>query len=156
MSDDPATFMAKTRAMLERAGAQTEQIAKVYTAKMVRIVVETTPGPNLQLPETEYYAVGRLRGAYTFHPTPIEVASRWEGGPLDEDGLGEVTWGRIQGEIMDQPLRPVAYLNNDVAYGYLVHYGGGRMPIARPWRDIAMLSQEVAAQEARLEVMAET
>lgn len=155
MSDDLATFMAKTKAMLAKASSRMERISKVYEVKMVRLVVSTTPGPNLQLPETEYYAVGRLRGGYTWDTEPHEIASRWEGGPLDEDGFGEVTWGRIEAEIMSRPLLPVAYLNNDVAYGYIVHWGGGRMPIARTWVDDAIKHDDALAQEARLEVMAE-
>lgn len=159
MSDDLATFLSKTDAMLALADRQVTQIGKVYEVKMIKLVVTTTPGPNLQLPETEYYAVGRLRGGYTFDTSPVPVAARWDGGPYDPDGLGEVTWGRLEAQVLDQPLHGVAYLNNDVAYAYHVHYGRAGPPYfmpARPYRDDARLSQELLAQEARLEVMAET
>ena len=156
MSDTAAEFERKTKAMIDLALGQLDLIGKLFASKIIFQVVYNTPGPNNQLPETEYIAVGRLRGGYHLWEAQAYMASRWEGGPYDEDGHGETVAAALHDEIMSAPMQPVYYLNNDVAYGYIVHYGGGRMPYPRPWRDIAAseANQIVALREATAEAMA--
>lgn len=154
MSDSLSEFRAKTRAMFAQVNEQIEAIGKEYVLRMSWSVIETTPGPNLQLPETEYIATGRLRAGFTISTAQVETASRWEGGPYTEHG--DDTLAAIESYLAEGPLPPFLYLNNDVAYGYIVWHGIGRMPVARPWTAVAAspTNQEVAATEARLEVMA--
>lgn len=156
MSDSPDQFDRNTKAMLDLAIAQLDRLGKLFASKMVWKVIFATPGPNNQLPDTEYYAVGRLRGAYTIGDAPISEASRWDGGPLDGDGRGESVHAALEAQIMEGELKRAYYLNNDVAYGYIVHWGGGRMP--SPRRYIFDQAQEAvqiqALQEALPEAMA--
>lgn len=151
MSDSLADFMRKTDAMFDKAEQQTEEIARRWVMKLATLVVTTTPGPNRQLPWTEYIATGRLTGGWTYDLERLSVAHKWDGGPYSDDGAEPLA--EIYASVYGGPLPAVAYLNNNVAYGIIVHDGLGRMPVDRPWVGNAAGQAERLANEARHEVM---
>lgn len=153
MTDSPAQYAAKVDAMIAKAKHQINDTAREYVLTLAWQAIDTTPGPNLQLPETEYIAVGRLRGGWYASSVKVEIASRYEGGPYTEHG--DDTLAAIAAFLGDGPLPPMVYLNNDVAYGYIVWHGIGRMPFPRPWTKTVASpnNQELAARKARLEAM---
>jgi hypothetical protein len=153
MSDSLADFQRKTDAMFDKAIGQQEEIARRYVMKLATLVVKSTPGPNLQLPWTEYIATGRLRAGWSYDLERVSVAHKWESGPYSD--TGDEALAEIRAAVFGGPLPAVAYLNNDVAYGIIVHDGLGRMPVDRPWVGDTAGEAERLADEARREVMAE-
>lgn len=152
MSDSPAEFERKMMAMFDLAVEQVEEIGVRYVLHFAAELIDTTPGPNLQYPhDTEYIATGRLRAGWSYDTTAITVASRWEGGPYTEHG--EDTLAAIEAGLRSGPLPSVLFLQNDVAYGHIVHEGLGRHTIDRPWVKLASLRDGEFAVKARLEVM---
>lgn len=133
MSDSRATFTAKANAMIAAAQARVDEIAREYISDLAAELIVTTPGPNLQKPDTEYIATGRLRGGWSFSLTRIADADRWDGGPYTEHG--DDTLAAIEGALAEVRVLPsIVYVQNDVAYGHLVAQGLGRhADWPRPW-----------------------
>ena len=152
MSDDFDTFMRKVDAMIDRALDFTDLVTVLYIRNVSAEVIFTTPGPNLQWPETtEYIAVGRLRGGWQWGTTPLATASRWKGGPYTEHG--DETLSAIEAAVGKSPPA-VSYLFNDVAYGYLIQEALGRHSAERPgrdWVEIMPHKQERLLREAQRE-----
>lgn len=147
MSDDPAAMLAKIDVMFDEAQRRVDKTVRLFFKKMAWQVIRSTPGPGNQFPQTtEYIATGRLIGAWYADVEPHLVSARYDGGPYSDDGRD--TFAQIEAWIADRPLPPAIYLNNDVAYGYLVYFGLGRHKIPRPWVETATLFAPVFAEEA--------
>lgn len=154
MSDSPQEFRRKTEAMFALANRQIDEIARVYVSKVAWRLISTTPGPGLQLPDTEYQATGRLRAGWRWSVDRDYLATNWDEGPYTD--YGEEVLAAIEAEVQTaQPLPSISYLWNNVAYGDIVHWGRGRHPWPRPWVSIVAQPTTLAnlADEARQEVM---
>lgn len=150
MSDAPNVFMHKLDAMFDDLEAQLDEVCKVWILKMAWAIIDTTPGPNLQLPDTEYYATGRLRGSFTYGWADKGIATRWDDGPYTEHG--EDTYAAIEASVRSRPIAAVSWLQSDVAYGDIVHEGKGRMPYARPWVQLVAADSLSYLRQAQAEV----
>lgn len=152
MSDDPAAFREKTQRMIEANKIHLDRLGRSYVLHLAAALIDTTPGPNLQLPDTEYQATGQLRDSWSWGTIPQNVAYRWnDGGKYDDYGARAM--GEIEAAVAGALHMPaVSYLQNDTAYGFIVHEGGGRMPEARPWVTIVGNESEKYAAAARAEV----
>lgn len=155
MSDDFAEFMRKVDKMIDRAIGYVDLVTVLYIRNVSAEVIFTTPGPNLQWPETtEYIAQGRLRGAWRWSTQPLDIAGRWDGGPYTEHG--DETLSAIEAAVGQHPPA-VSYLVNDVAYGYLIQEALGRHSAERPgrdWVEIMPHKQERLLREAQREAAA--
>jgi hypothetical protein len=150
MSDSPNTFFSKLDAMFDNVEEQLDEVCKVWILKMAWAIIDTTPGPNLQLPDTEYYATGRLRGSFRYGWNDIGRATRWDDGPYTEHG--EDTYAAIEAAVRSRPIAALSWLQSDVAYGDIVHEGKGRMPYPRPWVQNVAQDSHGYLGEARAEV----
>lgn len=152
MSDSLAEFRAKNRRQFNEAGQRLENFGKSYIIHLAAGLIDTTPGPNLQLPETEYIATGQLRDSWSWGTTAQNEAHRWnDGGEYDD--YGARAFGEIQAAVLGvERLPAVSYLQSDVAYGYIVHEGLGRMPHPRPWAQEVAQDADKYADQARAEV----
>lgn len=151
MSDSPADFRRKTEKMFAEAEARLDRAGRLFIEKVAEQAIVTTPGPGLQLPETEYVATGQLRGGWKWGLAAPEVASVWEGGPTSESGAEPLA--QIRAAVEAEPLPRMSYLWTDVAYGYLVHEGRGRHPYPRPW--VALVATPSSLQALAAEAIAE-
>lgn len=160
MSDNPAEFQRKTDAMFAHFERQLVNIAMTFIAKVAWQVLDTTPGPGLQYPpDTSYIATGRLRAAWHIALAPLGHVTRYTGGPYTD--TGDETLTAIEGALSPfragrlRDLPHVLYLVNDVAYGYVVHWGLGNHSISRPWVENAARDEPpLAMAEAIAETMA--
>lgn len=119
--------------MFQRTRRHLDRIVHLYVIKIAARLIYTTPGPNLQWPDTtEYIATGRLRGGWKIAEAPLGDASRWDGGPYTEHG--DDTLAAIEADFRGWN-GPVVYLVNDVAYGYLIQEALGRHRKERPGRN---------------------
>lgn len=138
-------YISKVNAMFDRAEGDLTRIGEEFIAAAAEMLVTTTPGPNLQDPETEYIATGRLRAGWQFGMNPPGSVSRQTGGPYDEEGIGTIRQLRLA--IFVTGLQRVSFLWNEVAYGYYVHQGLGNHYERigpRPWvRDVSKLGEEL-------------
>jgi hypothetical protein len=152
MSDDPAAFRAKTKRQFEQAGNHLDGIGRAFIMNLAAALIDSTPGPNLQLADTEYIATGQLRDGWSWGLAAQNEAHRWnDGGSYDD--YGSRAFGEIQSAVAGAFRLPaISYLQNDNAYGYIVHEGLGRMPVARPWVTSVAKDAEVYADQAKAEV----
>lgn len=151
MSQTLAQFEAATNRMFERAQLHITLVAKRWIILLAWELISTTPGPNLQEPDdTEYIATGRLRASWGYGFEARPIASRWDGGPYTEHG--EDTLAEISAAVMGDNLPRYAFLQSDIAYGYIVHEGLGRHHGARPWVQIGALNSETIFRQAQSEV----
>lgn len=152
MADTPEAFRAKTDAMFAAAEKHIRSVGVAFITNVAADLIEHTPGPNLQLPETDYIATGQLRDAWNWSLTPANEAFRWNDGGIYDD-YGARAFEVIQEQLYDMAALPaISYLQNDVAYGFIVHEGIGRMPYPRPWRDEVVGRMEEHAAAAIAEV----
>lgn len=134
MSDDLATFIRKTDAMIEAVEQYAEEVGRRYFVHMAAHVIRWTPGPNLQFPhDTAYIATGRLRAAWSYSEAPIGSTSRRDGGPYTQHG--DDTLSQIEADFPKGRLPQSAYLVNDVLYGYIIQEGGPGHGAPRPGPD---------------------
>ena len=153
MSDNAAEFRRKTDAMFRRTRHQVHEIGLTFAGLIMEDAVVLTRGPGNQIPEnTSYDATGRLRAGWNWLSAPLGVASRWTGGPYDEAEYGSETVEKLRQELHTTQMGGHLYLGNDVAYGWEVHYGGGRAE-AYPWLNDVESRQRAYASDAMHVVM---
>lgn len=127
--DSEADFERKTRLMFERVKDHFREVSIRFVVRIAERLVEDTPGFGNQFPEdTRYIPTGRLRGGYSFGPTKLNTAGRWEGGPYSD--YGAETVDRIEASLRASGPRS-GFINNDVAYGYIVREGLGNHVVPR-------------------------
>ncbi len=136
MSDSPAAFAAKNKAQFAQLEARLNDAGRRFIGDLAARLVETTPGPGLQVAGTEYIATGRLRAGWRWGEDHGE-ATNWSDGPYTEDG-GEII-AEIRASVAGAPVPAISYLWNNVAYAVLVHDGRGRHKEPRPWVDLVAL-----------------
>lgn len=147
MVDSPGDFRMKTRAMFAAADKHIRDVGVAFITSVAADLIENTPGPNLQLADTEYIATGQLRDGWGWSMVAANEAFRWNDGGVYDD-YGTRAFGAIQeGLAGASELPAISYLQNDVAYGFIVHEGIGRMPYARPWvREVGDRAETHAAE----------
>lgn len=152
MSDSREEFRAKNSRQFDQARARLENVGKSYIVHLAAALIDTTPGPNLQLADTEYIATGQLRDGWSWGVVAKNEAHRWnDDGEYDD--YGSRAFGEIEASVKaSRRLPAISYLQNDVAYGYIVHEGLGRMPVARPWTQEVANDAEKHAADAKREV----
>lgn len=153
MSDTLAQFRSKSAAMFKKAEDGLVGVAKEFEIVLAEKLIDATPGFGNQYPsDTRYIPTGRLRGGWFWSTDQIAVAARYEGGPYSD--YGAETKAHIASQIRSADLQTLSYLQNDVAYGHVVHEGLGNHTIARPWVTMAgtLESQHEALAEARRRV----
>lgn len=141
---DRGQYIQKVEAMFGRVTGHYEEIAREFIAAAAEMLVQTTPGPNLQYPLTEYIAVGRLRAGWHFGTQAPTTVSKVDGGPYDEEGIRTIANLRLA--IFVTPIQRISFLWNDVGYGYYVHYGleNHEHIGPRPWvYDVSKLGEEL-------------
>lgn len=152
MTDSLADWNRDSTRMFDIFDTQMDDIAKVYVRRISARVVQNTPGYGNQDPEdTPYIPTGRLRGGWNYQFSPGGETSRIEGGPYSD--YGAETLSRIYAQIEVGPIRAESYLVNDVAYGYIVHWGLGYHVNARRWVEEAVNNAGEDLADARREVM---
>ena len=140
-------YFQQVDAMFDRVTGDYERIGQEFIAAAMEMLVETTPGPDLQYPLTEYIATGRLRAGWYFSTTtpPLTVQDT-QGGPYDTTRGGAATKARLRAQIFTNGLQRITFLWNDVGYGYYVHYGleNHEHIGPRPWvYDVSKLGEEL-------------
>ncbi len=152
MSDDYGQFLRGVDQMFDRFEDQVEKIHHIFIRKAAWRVIDTTPGFGNQDPsDTPYVPTGRLRGGWNFQRQPGGDTARYDGGPYSDYGIE--TFARISSQIDSFDMRGEAYLVNDVAYGYIVHWGLGRHANKRRWVEEAANQGQAFLDEAVQEVM---
>lgn len=154
MSDSPEEFRRKTEAMFEVAEATTWRVVHRWIFILSAELLERCPGPNNQLPETHYIATGRLRDRFRFSLDKQPLAGHW-GGPEDAgdyDQHGQTAMAQIEEAVLAAGKFRDGFIQTDVAYGFIVHEGTGRMPYERPWAQETAMQSERALHAAQQEV----
>jgi len=140
----------RVRKMFEEAEEDIRDITEIYVDNVVEDMVKNTPGPGNQWPETEYIAVGRLRGGWVGGDNPPSTVGRMIGGPLDEDG--DATVSAVMATFT---LDGTWSVWNEVGYSYYVFHGLGNHAHIGPRNPItgATLRSSAHFQAARSAVM---
>lgn len=128
-------YILGVEAMFAKVTSQYEEIGQEFIAAAMEVLVETTPGPDLQAAQTEYIATGRLRAGWHFGTQAPLTVTGVDGGPYDTSRGGAQTIGRLRAQIFETRLQRITFLWNEVGYGYYVHYGlENHVEIGpRPW-----------------------
>jgi hypothetical protein len=152
VSDDFDQFMRDTNAMFDRVEDQVEKIHHIFILKMAWRVIDTTPGFGNQDPaDTPYIPTGQLRGGWNLQSEPGGETSKYDGGPRSDYGVE--TMARVSAQLDRFELKGDLYLVNDIAYGYIVHWGLGRHKNRRRWVEEAANKGSTYLAEAVSEVM---
>lgn len=142
-------YIQKVDVMFDQVTEDFERIGQEFVNAAAEMLVETTPGPDLQYALTEYIATGRLRAGWYFSTnTPPLTVQDIDGGPYDTSRGGSQTKARLRAQIFTNGLQRVAFLWNDVGYAYYVHYGleNHEHIGPRPWvYDVSKLGEELLA-----------
>lgn len=145
-------YMEDVNAMFSLANGDLERIAMEFIAAAGDMLVDMTPGPGLQFPQTLYIATGRLRAGWQFGLMAPATVSRDDGGPYED--RGNATKARLRAQIFTNGAQRISFLWNEVAYAYYVAYGlGNHEHIGpRPWvYDVSKMGDElleIAMQQA--------
>lgn len=137
-------YMEDVNAMFSGVVGDLEQIAMEFIAAAGEMLVEMTPGPGLQYPQTLYIATGRLRGGWQFGLMAPSSVSRDDGGPYED--RGNATKDRLRAQIFTTGAQRISFLWNEVAYAYYVHYGleNHEHIGPRPWvYDVSKMGDEL-------------
>lgn len=155
---DLGEYLRDVRSMIGRFSTQLDDIGRVYSRKIAFRLVDQTPGYGNQSPEdTLYIPTGRLRGGWNYQSDPGGPTSKGLNAGRTQDGpfsdYGAETIARIYGQIEAGDLRGQAYLVNDIAYAYIIHWGLGRHATPRQWvEEVVNQGNEILAETVR-EVM---
>lgn len=149
MTFELSKYIQRVDVMFDQVTADYESIAMEFVNAASEHLIETTPGPDLQYPLTEYIATGRLRaGWHVSTSIPPLTVQDVDGGPYDTSRGGSQTKARMRVQIFQNGLQRIVFLWNEIGYGYYVHYGleNHEHIGPRPWvYDTSKLGQEMLA-----------
>jgi hypothetical protein len=159
MSDDPATFRRKVQAQADLVKRQINAIAQEYIILVSTDAVKRTRGFGNQRPgrrsdgtgDIRYTPTGQLRGGWFWSNTPYAGVTYFEGGP--ESDYGDEPVEAITSQVRSGPVPMTSYVQNAVAYGYIVKKGLGNHSTQDLWLDEIAASQDSYAEQARITVM---
>ena len=143
MSDALTEFRRKNEAQFNTAIRQVEDIGKEFIILYAEDIIDKTRGFGNQKPgiradgstDIRYIPTGQLRGGWYWSTSASTKLTYFEGGP--ESDYGEEPKAEIAAAVRAGPLPAISYLNNDVAYGYIIKEGLGNHAEPDPWVDIA-------------------